>query len=231
MQSALKEVSFEDAKLHVGMKMQLLLQRGSQKIVCYSNLIGYETGEYVLLKVPQEKGILVTIQAGDAVHIRVFSGLAVFAFVCYVENVLSMPRNCMYLSFPSTVQSIPLRRALRTKVDLPAIVTNSLQPGDMSVTKGQLRDLSVNGALFSSSSNLGKTGERISLEFPVALQSVDQDVVVKTEAVIRNIRQAANSNAEGSYDTDYGLEFVELSQNDQQLLQHFTYESMLYQRQ
>lgn len=231
MQQNLKEVRFEDANLNVGMKMQLLLQRDRQKTICYSTLIGYETGEYVLLKVPQENGFSVPIQVGDTVHIRVFSGLSVFVFVSYVESILLSPRNCMYLSFPPAIHAIPLRQAVRIKVNLAAKAINRKQAETGSCLEGVLGDLSLNGALLSADSRLGQINDKVSVDFSVRLRSADQSVKIKADAIIRNVRKAAKSRIAGGDEMDYGLEFSGISQNDEQMLQHFLYESVIERRQ
>ena len=230
MEPGLKEVRLEDANLHIGMRLQLQLQRGAQKIICYSQLIGYEAGEYVLLKLPQENGFAVPIQVGDTVHIRVFSGLSVLAFVCHVESVLLSPRNCMYLTFPPAVQSIPLRHAIRIKVDLSAKAMSCGRNKERWV-EGRLGDLSLNGALFTTQSALGQTDDRIKLEFSFPIRSTDQCVKINTEAVVRNARKTARSKGGQEEEANYGLEFSGISQNDQQILQHFIYESVIEGRQ
>ncbi|MFC6518638.1 flagellar brake domain-containing protein [Undibacterium arcticum] len=66
--------SFDDMKLEVGTRLQMTLKRGVQPLIYYTALIGYVSGEYLLMKIPLENGLSVPILAGERVALRVFPG-------------------------------------------------------------------------------------------------------------------------------------------------------------
>ena len=118
------EHSFKEMNLQIGIKLQLTLTSGANKTVYYSSLIGYEEGEYLLVKIPKENGFSVPVLEGEKVQIRVFSQLSVYTFETYVQSFLLNPRFYMHLNFPKEIYANALREAVRAKVNILAKLTN-----------------------------------------------------------------------------------------------------------
>jgi c-di-GMP-binding flagellar brake protein YcgR len=218
---------FEDIKLQVGARLQLMLAR-SQKTIYYSALIGYVPGEYLLVKIPIDHGLSVPMQEGEHLTVRVFSGVAVYTFNCVVESILLAPRYYMHLSFPKTVQATPLRDAARVKVNMPVEIKRAAgvqaQP-----TTAKLSDLSVSGAFISADGELGEPGDNISVAFTFHVQPTNQEVHIETSATIRSCRVlngSGNSKANESTPPLHGagIRFNDISANELVMLQNFLYE-------
>jgi len=103
--------NFDDIKLQVGARLQIMLKRGAGQIIHYTTLIGYVSGDYLLVKVPFENGLSVQMQEGEDVTLRTFFGLNVFTFTCNVQSIFLAPRFYMHLSFPQQ-QKADLQRSI-----------------------------------------------------------------------------------------------------------------------
>ena len=91
-------IEFEDMNLQVGVRLQIMPSKAANPSVHYTSLIGFVSGEYLLLKIPQEGAVL---HEGDSVIIRVFSGVSVYTFSSQVESVLKSPHAMICLLYTS----------------------------------------------------------------------------------------------------------------------------------
>lgn len=210
--------SFEDMKLQVGARLQLMLHR-SRKTIYYSSLIGYAPGEYLLVKVPMEKGLSVPILEGEAVTVREFSGMAVYTFDSVVESVQLNPHFYMHLSFPTVIQATPLRDAPRVRVSLAAQV----RPASGEPTQAVLSNLSISGTYIMAASELGKPGDAISIAFSFPLKPTNQEVRLEVAGAIRSSQRIEANGTPGGY--GIGVHFDNVAPNDQVMLQHYLYEA------
>ena len=216
---------FDDMKLQVGAKLQLFLRR-SPKTVYYPILIGWVTGDYVLLKIPFDHGLAVPILEGEEVAVRVFSGVSVFTFNSVVESLQLNPRYQMYLSFPKAIQAIPLRSAPRVPVSLPVQVKAG---AGTEVLEATLTDLSISGAMVMADHQFGKPGDAIGIAFSFRVQPTNQEVRIDAHATIRscqqlhgNLPEQQNGNITFSYGV--GIHFDDIAPDSQVMLQHYVYE-------
>lgn len=222
--------SFEDMKLQVGARLQLMLSR-SQKTIFYSALIGYVAGEYLLVKIPIDHGLSVPMQEGEHVTVRVFSGVAVYTFNCTIESILLAPRYYMHLSFPKTIQATPLRQAVRVKVNMPVEIKHA--GASTPPRTATLADLSISGAFIAADGELGAPGDKISIAFTFRVQPTNQEVHIETDAIIRSCRTVnSNGNGNGNGKSNgsasllhgVGIHFEGIGASEQVMLQHFLYE-------
>lgn len=216
-------LNFEDMKLQVGTRLQLILERPGQATY-FSSLIGYVPGEYLLVKIPVDHGLSVPMQEGEQVTVRVFSGVSVHTFSCTIQSVLLAPRYYMHLSYPREIKSTPLRQAARVKVNLPVEVSNT-PSGHSDPVAATLSDLSITGALISAASLLGATGDRISVSFTFRVQPTNQEVVIRTGATIRSCRRFEPNGKAVSQQYGVGIHFDGMSDSEQFMLQHYLYEA------
>lgn len=210
--------SFDAIKLPVGTRMQITLKRGGQQLVYYTTLIGYVSGEYLLLKIPFEHGLAVPVHKDEDITVRVFSGMKVFTFPCRVESISLSPRFYMHLTFPEDIQATALRKAVRVKVDLPVQIRGTEEYGTIT-------DLSVVGAQIVADVVLGETGAKIPLSFSFRIKPGNQEVLIETRATIRS--QTALQAAGMPERFSYGVLFDDIDPTNQAMLQNLVYESLL----
>lgn len=224
-------IEFEDMNLQVGVRLQILLNHSDNSVAHYSTLIGYVAGEYLLLTIPQDSRAMVGLQQSMTVVIRVFTGVSVFTFESRIEALVQTPRAFMLLAFPVAIQKVGLRKAVRVKANLPVRVKSPVDAED--VTTATLSDISLSGALISTSKPLGTMGDMVSIEFSLTDQTVDQLVTITTTASIRSLQQSAGSTADGAtFQTVYshGINFHDIDAAKQVVLQNFVYETLLVHR-
>ncbi len=224
-------IEFEDMNLQIGVRLQIMLSEASNPTVHYTTLIGYVSGEYLLLKIPQDSDQPVAMKSGDAVVIRVFSGVSVYTFSSKVQTVQQAPYASLYLEFPAAIQKVGLRKAVRVKANLPVKIKSAADPAVFKMAT--LSDISLTGALVSTARPLGGAGDMINIEFSLRDQTNNQDVVIATTASIRSVQQSAGSTADGaSFHTVYshGINFHDIDLGHQVVLQNFVYETLLIHR-
>ncbi|SDN94902.1 c-di-GMP-binding flagellar brake protein YcgR, contains PilZNR and PilZ domains [Rhodoferax sp. OV413] len=221
-------IEFEDMNLQVGVRLQIMPSKAANPSVHYTSLIGFVSGEYLLLKIPQEGAVL---HEGDSVIIRVFSGVSVYTFSSQVESVLKSPHAMMVLAFPAAIQKVGLRKAVRVKANLPVKIKNPQDPANFKMAT--LSDISLSGALVSTARPLGTAGDTVDIEFSLRDQASNQEVTIATTASIRSVQQSAGSTADGAtFQTVYshGINFHDLGTREQAILQNFVYETLLIHR-
>ena len=212
--------SFDDIKLQVGTRLQIMLKRGARQVIYYTTLIGYVSGEYLLMKIPFEHGLSVPILAGEHVTLRVFSGMNVFTFVCTLESVYLSPRFYMHLTFPVEIQATALRKAVRVRVDLPVQIKGATQGGSIT-------DISVDGAQITADSALGEVDAKLALSFTFQIKPTNQDVRLETSATIRSLRELPAAKKDAPARFSHGVSFDDIDPTNQVMLQNLVYESLL----
>lgn len=225
------KIDFEDMNLQVGVRLQIMVKAASTPAVLYTTLIGFVLDDYLLLQVPQEEGKALPVSAGSEVAIRVFSGVSVFTFDATVEAVVDKPRAFMVLSFPQEIRKVGLRKAVRVKANIPVHILNPVDR--VAVKEATLSDISLSGALVSTSSPLGGAGDTIHIEFAIKAHPHNQNVQINTSASIRSVQQAVGSAPDGgSFYTvyTYGINFLDIDAAHQTILQNYVYETLLIHR-
>ncbi|NMM37637.1 MAG: flagellar brake protein [Glaciimonas sp.] len=213
-------IRFDDIKLQVGTRLQIMLKRGPRQVIYYTTLIGYVSGEYLLIKIPFENGLSVQTQARERVTLRVFSGMNVFTFVCNVEAVFLSPRFYMHLTFPDQIQATALRKTIRAKVDLPVQLTGKQWAGTIT-------DISLDGAHITADSALGEPEAKISLSFTFQIKPTNQEVRIETNATIRSVRELPALKKDAPARFSHGVLFDDIDPTNRVMLQNMVYESLL----
>lgn len=223
-----QEFEFEAMNLQVGGRLQFITHRGIKPVQHFSTLIGYIKDEYMIVKIPTEHGVPISLTEGEKLTIRVFSGVTVCSFDCTVARVFGRPLLYAHITFPNSIQGTSLRAAMRVKVDIPAQVTGSR--GGAAPARCSLINLSVTGALIESPRKLPPDDELVTLEFTLLTQPGNQPVAVSTRASIKNVN-VLKPSAERFEVFTYGVQFIGLDPNHYTLLQNMTYEAMIADRQ
>jgi len=215
--------NFDDIKLQVGARLQITLQRGALPAIYFTPLIGYVSGEYLLMRIPLAQGKTVPIQVGERVTLRAFSGMNVMTFESEVLSVLQSPFFLVQLAYPTKIQSTPLRKAIRVKVKLPAHVNG--MPEYATIT-----DISLDGAQITAAGVLGEAGATIPLSFTFQIKPTNQEVQIETSATIRTVRELPAAKGGASEAFTYGVSFDHIDPSNQVMLQNLVYESLLGQQ-
>jgi hypothetical protein len=169
-----QEFTFETLNMQVGVRLQLLTQRGVKPVPHFSTLIGWVKDEYIIVRIPMENGAPIGLTEGERVTVRVFSGVNVCSFACSVERVFARPLSYVHLSFPTSIQGTSLRGAMRVKAEVPALVNSTARP-DAAPIRCMLSNLSVTGARVDAPSPLPHGEELINVQFTLVLPGYDPE--------------------------------------------------------
>lgn len=212
--------TFDDIKLQVGARLQIMREHIAGPQVHYTTLIGYVSGEYLLVKIPFENGLSVQMQSGETITLRTFSGTNVFTFSCNVESIALSPRFYMHLSFPQQIQVSALRKAIRVKAGLPVEIEGLEEPGIIT-------DISVDGAQILTGSALGELGGKAALSFTFQIKPTNQKVQIQTDATICSMRALPMTKKDQLPRFSHGVLFNDLDPTKQVMLQNLIYELLL----
>lgn len=221
-----QEYEFEQMNLQVGGRIQFITHRTIKPIQHFSTIIGWVKDEYLIVKVPFESNAPISINEGDKLTIRVFSGVNVCSFSCMVQRVFPRPLFYAHLTFPRSIQGTSLRAAMRVKVDIPAQVTTL-----SGATSVFLVNLSVSGALIESSKQLPDGDAQVGLSFYLIAQPGNRQVRINPSATIRNINVVKPAASDKQDVFTYGLQFIDLDPVHYTMLQNLTYEALIADRQ
>ena len=222
-----QEYEFEQMNLQVGGRIQFITHRTMKPVQHFSTMIGWVKDEYMIVRVPFENGAPIAVNDGDKLTIRVFSGVNVCSFSAIVQRVFGRPLFYAHLSFPQKIQGTSLRTAMRVKVDIPAQLNCDGQ-GSVNVF---LVNLSVSGALIESERQLESDNAKVGLSFTLIAQPGNRQVLVNTQATIRNISTVKTATSSAANVFTYGVQFINLDPTHYTLLQNLTYEALIADRQ
>jgi c-di-GMP-binding flagellar brake protein YcgR len=211
--------TFKDINLQVGARLEMRLQQGTKQLIYYTELIGYIEGEYLIIKTTFKNGNYVRLRLHEQVTLRILSGVTVFTFTCEVKAIFSAPYYYMHLSFPTDIESILIRNAVRAKVALPVQVNGRAKAG-------VIIDISVTGAEIIADRVLGAPNSKALIAFEFPIKQTHQNAYIDTSVTIRSVQQVPSKLKDAATKFSHGISFHDLEPTSQVMLLNFVYESM-----
>lgn len=212
-------LALEEARLQPGDALQLQGTNESDRFVV--RLIGYLKGRSLIVSNPVKEGAPFYLREAETFVVRTFSGKLACAFTCTVLANPMKPYPHVHLSYPTEVRALSVRRTERVK--LRSIVAIDLDNGKRGA--GVLVDMSVGGAMMMSRMQELASGETITIKFKMTV--ADLEYLMDIRARIRSVR-------ESDEDTDlglvYGLQFVDVSAEDNLVLASFVFQQLAENR-
>ena len=197
-------MGFADMDLRVGQPLQLMIQ-GALPSKHYTRLIGYVEGEFMMVKVPFDKGRAVPFLDGQWLQVRLFSGRSLFQFDSPVLAQLQIPRHTLLLGVAQSLQETRLRAHVRVKTQLPLRILQA--PGVAADTPGfRLEDLSGGGAAVVGPRALGQAGDAVRLALSFHLAATGEDETVELAGRIRSLGPVASGGTAPQQQL-HGIEF------------------------
>jgi len=207
-------VRFADMHLQPGDRLQIHCPSHPDRARHISRVVGFVDGVSLLVTVPAPRGVRAGFLENELVVVQAFSRNSVFVFRSTVLKVSRLPFDYMHLSFPDRIDSSVIRKAARVRVAIDARAT----PAGGAAQPARLGNLSATGALVVAAQPLGEVGDRLRLEFQVALHDVVSDI--SAEATILNV-----SGESGAL--RYGVEFAGLPPSERMILRSLIYQQMI----
>ena len=208
-------VLLDETRIQPGDAMQL---QGSLDARRYAvRLIGYYKGKSIVVTNPIQDGAAVYLKEGQPFIARIFSGKFVFAFPCTVLASLVKPYPYLHLSYPADVVGINIRKGERVR--LRAIAAFDTDDGRRGA--GVIVDLSSGGAFVLSKSADLAMGCYLVLKFKVAIANIEY--VLELPGCVRAVRDNEEEPALGR---GHGIEFVNISPEDNLVLASFIFQQI-----
>lgn len=173
-------------------------------------LVGYEIGNYILLKYPrvasknEYKDVLVE---GNVVIVRYLmegNKGECFAFCSTIKHVMNYPEKFIFLEYPKQIENRQLRNQQRTSIYIPAMVMiEADEHSKATQIKGAITDISLKGCGFSFKINSTSTNVKKRNVF-VCLQS-------PSGAELKVFAKVCNSRNERGV-VNVGIQFLEANE-------------------
>jgi c-di-GMP-binding flagellar brake protein YcgR len=191
----------------------------AEKTRHYVKLMGFLNKKSVLVSHPMNEDKLLFVKKGESFLVRGFSGTKTYDFSSDVINVCLAPYPYLHLSFPTQINAVSMRSAMRIKIRLVCSIKHKAAERPVTAT---IDDMSISGARIQSKLPIGKLGDEIEVSFRIPLDGADQLLMVP--AIIRN--QSKDTEAVGETNQVTGLEFVQSDGNERNVLQYFIYKNL-----
>ncbi|HED15899.1 MAG TPA: flagellar brake protein [Gammaproteobacteria bacterium] len=213
-------------QLHVGDHIQLQFVGDEHERRHTSQIIGYLPQQSLLVTIPDIKGKIMLVREGQMLIVRLLSGNHVFAFTTKILSQNLKPYPYMHLGYPEELESIVVRKSLRTQSKL--VVSVFKAGSDWSdldqAIPGVFENISTSGALIKTQQQIGDVDDQIYLSTRISVAGITEHV--HTSAIIRNHNTDAAGDNQSAYH-HYGVEFSEVKKESVIALHGYVYEQLL----
>jgi c-di-GMP-binding flagellar brake protein YcgR len=208
-------VLLDETRIQPGEAMQIQSSLDSTRFAV--RLIGYHKGKSIIVTNPVQDGSLVYLKEGQAFIARIFSGRFVFAFPCTILASSVKPYAYLHLSYPTEVVGVNIRKGARARLR----TITAFDTDDGCRGAGVIVDLSSGGAFMLSKSTDLSLGRHLVIKFKVLIGSIEY--VLELAGCIRSIRPNEDEPALGN---GYGVQFTNISPEDNLVLASFIFQQI-----
>lgn len=219
---------FEELKLTYGYPLQLQATNAAGQPERYScRLIGCLPGRSILISVPKASGRLMRFRTGQKVVVRFMADNGIGVFISLVDVQTTDPYPILHISYPDNVTFKGIRSATRVPVGLTAHLHNRTHP-ERAAVSGQIADMSITGARLDMDANVGELGDVLELELQVDINGIRRQLQL-TGIIRSRVDGGSTEEQEALGMQSYGLEFVELSEEQRLVLYAFVFGQIVLQ--
>tara|TARA_R110002095_G_scaffold97216_2_gene85308 strand:+ start:1078 stop:1758 length:681 start_codon:yes stop_codon:yes gene_type:complete len=190
-------------------------------------LLGFNEGQSLVVSAPSIQGKAFLLPEGQVLRVRLMAGNVACGFQTQVLKNNRVPYLYSHLKYPLKVSSVAVRQASRVELKLPVRIdefeTGEL-PGEWP-KKALFIDLSSGGARLHSQLPIAAVGSELKLSFKVIVDGVEH--VSRIKAIVRNIAEVGVSPEQAAL--QYGVQFVEVSDEDRVYISGYVYEQIIDQ--
>ena len=210
-------ILLDETRIEPGDNMQIQSSLDSARFAV--KLIGYHKGKSVIVTNPLQDGTPIYLKEGQAFVARIFSGRYVFAFPCSVLASAVKPYSYLHLSYPADVAGVNVRKGDRAR--MRAIAAFDTDDGGRGA--GVIVDLSGGGAFFLSKSTEIAMGRHVVLKFKLVIGPIEY--VLELPGLVRSVRPNEDEPHLGN---GYGVQFADVSAEDNLVLNTYIYQQMAH---
>ncbi|MFD2230486.1 flagellar brake protein [Alkalimarinus sediminis] len=185
-------------------------------------VMGYVVGKSVLVTPPMKDGKEQLLEIGESVAVRMLIRKQICAFETRVKYRSLQPYSYYHLEYPTELVSLQVRSSERVDVNLPVLINSDFDIGMGDWPKhGVITNMSKTGAAITSTSSFGEKGHEVIVVLDIEVSGLKRSLALN--AVIRN-KEIIDG---GSDSFSFGVQFVDLKDEDTLSLTGFIYENEL----
>jgi c-di-GMP-binding flagellar brake protein YcgR len=226
-----KKTEFK-VKLGDLIQMQFIPEDGRERL--NAKVIGHFANKSLIITGPKSNGSFPILRENQLFVIRMLQGNKVYGFESEVLKYYNTPYPHLHLSHPTNVECITVRSSRRVSSQhIVSIHLESAGEDDRPIS-GYMINTSVTGTLLQSEYELGELGDTLELSVELHVSNIQK--FIRITGIIRNIstpqdrQEEYGEKADDENDTfRYGLEFVDVDEDDQLVLHGYVYEQIVKQ--
>ncbi|WP_250658020.1 flagellar brake protein [Alkalimarinus coralli] len=207
-------------KLGVSIGAPLTIETVSPSRRMNVKVIGYFVGKSLLVSPPVKDGKEQLLEIGDIVAVRMLIRKQICAFETRVKYRSLQPYSYYHLEYPTELVSLQVRSSERVDIHIPVQIDSDFDIGtDEWPKSATITNLSKTGAAISSAESFGEAGHEVIVVLDIEVSGLKRSL--QLNAVIRNKESADD----GSGNITFGVQFVDLKDEDTLSLTSFIYEN------
>lgn len=208
--------------INIGCVLQAQLISGNSNLRADVQYIGCLPGKHVFVSAPEDPVFISKLTVSDRIVIRYLDERNILGFESRVLSMVNGKDSFLQLKYPAKIERVVLRKNER----IPVKIDVNVMKGDV-VHKGVISNLSSTGALLFLPIPLAEVDDNIQLSFAVQFGVLKNSIYAT--AVIRNVTETDTETPGVKY-YKYGIEFLELSEQELLYVQGSIYEHMARNR-
>ena len=215
-----------DFKVKLGEQIQLqyIPEGGRERL--NAKVIGHAPGKSLIITAPRVSGSAPLLREGQYFVIRMLQGSKVYGFESSVLKYFATPYPHVHLSQPSSVECIVVRGSRRVTSQHIVSVQKVNSEDAVSAT---MINTSVTGTLLKADIPLGQMENK--LDISVELLVAGFQKYIRVTGIIRNVSKPEDRDEDQENDNAYryGIEFLNVDEEDQLILHGYVYEQIVNQ--
>jgi len=213
-------------------QMQFIPEDGRERL--NAKVIGHSPNRSLIISAPKAGGTFPLLRENQLFVIRMLQGNKVYGFESEVLKYYNTPYPHIHLSHPKDVECITVRSSRRvSSQQVVSIHLESANENDAPIS-GNMVNSSVTGTLLQSDCELGELKDTLEISVELIIAGIRK--YIRITGIIRNIstpedRRAEFGNSKENPEDDgiykYGVEFIDLDEDDQLVLHGYVYEQIV----
>jgi len=210
----------KDFKVRLGDPIQLQFIPLDERERLTAKIIGHTPNKSIIISAPSVNGKFPLLKENQPFVVRMLQGNDVYGFESSSLKYYSIPYPHVHLSCPKDLECITVRGSRRVGTETIVSVT-TLENPDKSLSISML-NTSATGALLQTSNLLGELGDEINISVELEIALIKKYLRIK--AIIRNISTSDDNEDELN---KYGVQFLDLSDEQKLIINAYVYEQIV----
>lgn len=213
----------KDFRVNLGDPIQLQYAPVDDRDRLSAKVIGHAPGKSLIITAPTVNGKLPLLKEDQPFIVRMLQGNNVYGFESAILKYYRVPFPHVHLRHPTDVERIVVRGSRRVETEL--VVSTSTKNSDEKPLSVSMLNTSATGALLQTPKTIGKLSDELTIS--VELEVVNIKKYLRIKAIIRNISTPADRDTPGDDLNKYGVQFVELSEDNKLIINAYVYEQIV----